>query len=59
MTYRKIPLTDFARVVAPLKAPLGTYAILGNHDWWDDEEAQMRLSGPVQARRVLEQVGIP
>lgn len=59
VTYRKIPLTEFARVVAPLKAPLGTYAILGNHDWWDDEEAQTRLSGPIQARRVLEQVGIP
>ena len=59
VTYRKIPLTDFARVVAPLKAPLGVYSILGNHDWWDDEEAQRRLAGPVQARRVLEQVGIP
>ena len=59
VTHRKVPLTDFARVVAPLKAPLGVYSILGNHDWWDDHDAQMRLAGPVAARRALEDVGIP
>lgn len=59
VTRRKVPLTDFARVVAPLRAPLGVYSILGNHDWWDDHEAQMRLAGPVAAQRALEDVGIP
>jgi uncharacterized protein len=59
VTYRKVPLTDFARVIAGLKAPLGVHAILGNHDWWDDHAAQDRLSGPVVARRALEDVGIP
>jgi uncharacterized protein len=42
-----------------LKAQLGVHAILGNHDWWDDREAQDAGKGPVLARRVLERVGIP
>jgi predicted MPP superfamily phosphohydrolase len=42
-----------------LKAQLGVHAILGNHDWWDDREAQDTGKGPVLARRVLERVGIP
>ena len=25
---------DWAPVLAELSAPLGVYAILGNHDWW-------------------------
>jgi len=25
-----------AEVLADLEAPLGTYAVLGNHDWWED-----------------------
>lgn len=59
VTWRKIPLTEFARVVAGLRAPLGTYAILGNHDWWDDHEAQITRKGPCEAQRVLEAQGIP
>lgn len=27
---------DWARVLGDLSAPLGTYAILGNHDWWSN-----------------------
>lgn len=59
VTFRKVPLTDFAKVVAPLRAPLGVYSVLGNHDWWDDEEAQVRLDGPIAVQRALENVGIP
>jgi len=29
---------DWAAELARLKAPLGTWAILGNHDWWHDLE---------------------
>jgi uncharacterized protein len=40
-TYRLFPSTHvpdplWAAELARLKAPLGTWAILGNHDWWHD-----------------------
>ena len=35
------------------------HAVLGNHDWWDDLEAQRTGKGPVLGRRALERVGIP
>ncbi len=42
-TYRLFPSTRvpdplWAAELARLKAPLGTWAILGNHDWWHDLE---------------------
>lgn len=48
---------DWALALAGLKAPLGTYAILGNHDWWEDRTAQRTGESPI-ARRALEDVGI-
>ena len=59
IAWRKVALTDFARVVSDLRAPLGVHAILGNHDWWDDHAAQVNLGGIPEARRVLEARGIP
>lgn len=59
VTFRRIAMSDFARVVEGLRAPLGVHAILGNHDWWEDETAQRRRDGPVQAQRALEARGIP
>jgi predicted MPP superfamily phosphohydrolase len=56
---RPVPLTDTARVLARLSAPLGVYAILGNHDWWHDAEAQARGAGPPEAQRALEAAGLP
>jgi hypothetical protein len=39
-TYRwvtkRIPDPVWAAELARLKAPLGTWAVLGNHDWWHD-----------------------
>jgi len=40
---------DAAIELAKLKAKLGTFAVLGNHDWWLD---------PVRVSNALEQVGI-
>jgi len=37
-----IPPEDTARVLASLRAPLGVFAILGNHDWWFDGERVRR-----------------
>lgn len=53
-----IPHTDWARALGRLTAPLGVHAVLGNHDWWDDVEAQRRGSGPTRAGLALQQVGI-
>jgi predicted MPP superfamily phosphohydrolase len=56
---RTIPASEWAPVLAGLKAPLGVHAILGNHDWWDDKTAQREGQGPTVARRALEAAGIP
>jgi uncharacterized protein len=56
---RSVAPRDWAKALSGLRARLGVHAVLGNHDWWDDLGAQRRLAGPVQGRRVLENVGIP
>jgi len=49
-TNQRVPEAKWAAELARLSAPLGTWAILGNHDWWYD------LAG---VRRALAGVGIP
>lgn len=56
---RPIAPSLWAPVLAKLKAPLGVHAILGNHDWWHDDDVQRAGKGPTAARRGLEAVGIP
>jgi predicted MPP superfamily phosphohydrolase len=56
---RFIPASEWAPVLAGLKAPLGVHAVLGNHDWWEDKAVQHEGKGPPIARRALEAVGIP
>ena len=56
---RFIPASEWAPVLASLKAPLGVHAILGNHDWWDDKTVQRAGQGVTTARRELEAAGIP
>lgn len=56
---RGVGVDELAPVLAALHAPLGRYAILGNHDWWDDAAAQRAGRGPIVAGRVLEAAGIP
>jgi uncharacterized protein len=56
---RYLDSAEWARPLAQLKAPLGVHAILGNHDWWHDREAQALGHGPTLARRALEAVSIP
>lgn len=55
---RPVASADWARELAHLSAPAGIHAVLGNHDWWDDHDAQRRRSGPTRVRRVLEDHGI-
>ncbi len=55
---KDVKIADAAPVLAGLTAPLGVYAILGNHDWWDDKTAQKRGGGPNLYTTALEAVGI-
>ena len=56
---RPVSMRECAGAFRSLQAALGVYAILGNHDWWDDLTAQKNRRGPVIARRELEAAGIP
>lgn len=59
MQYGPIPPQAWADQFGNLSAPLGTHAILGNHDWWDDKEAQLSGSGPTKYGQALLNAGIP
>lgn len=50
---------EWSSALSGLSAPLGVYAVLGNHDWWEDRAAQRAGHGPTIAGRALENVGIP
>ncbi|GJE76981.1 metallophosphoesterase [Methylorubrum suomiense] len=55
---RYVDAAEWAPALGRLSAPLGTYAILGNHDWWEDRTAQRRGGGPTIAGTALTQNGI-
>lgn len=50
---------DIAARLARFTAPEGTWGVVGNHDWWQDSDAQQRRCGPVEAERVLMAAGVP
>lgn len=54
-----VPPEEWAAALAGLTAPCGVHAVLGNHDWWEDDAAQERGRGPIFSRQALEGVGIP
>jgi predicted MPP superfamily phosphohydrolase len=56
---RELRMPEVAGALAHLKAPLGVFSILGNHDWWDDPVAQRERKGPIVARQALEKAGVP
>ena len=53
-----VPHAAWAGVLGKLAAPLGVHAVLGNHDWWEDAEAQHNRCGPTMCGRALERAGI-
>jgi predicted MPP superfamily phosphohydrolase len=56
---RYVPPGAWAEQLARLEAPLGVYAILGNHDWWS---AAMPTDPPDNAesiRKAIRSAGIP
>ncbi len=56
---RALAPSEWTPPLAALKAPLGVHAILGNHDYWDDPDAQSSRRRPVRARVALEKAGVP
>ncbi len=54
-----VPFDQAAQELANLKAPLGVFSVLGNHDWWDDVAAQARGGYPNIYADALKAVGIP
>ena len=54
----KVPVRLAAQAAKALKSPLGTFAICGNHDWWDDLTAQKNGHGPTVAQMAFEDAGI-
>ncbi len=58
MVSQPVAISDTARVLSQLQAKHGVYAVLGNHDWWDDLSAQRRGGGPNLYADALQQVGI-
>jgi len=56
---RVLPHADVARRLAALRAPLGVFAVNGNHDWWEDRAAMRAGRDGVPAMaRALERAGI-
>lgn len=49
---------QWGEVLESLKAPLGAYAILGNHDWWHGALPGMKADGADSVRRALRHAGI-
>ncbi len=55
----KVSEAEVGAILGALKAPLGVYGVLGNHDWWEDPAAQARGAGPTLAGLAMEANGIP
>lgn len=55
---RQVSIDVVAPILAGLRAPLGVFAVMGNHDWWDDPAALARRQGPCYTQVALESVGI-
>ncbi|MGR3614666.1 MAG: metallophosphoesterase [Paracoccaceae bacterium] len=56
---KEVKIVDVAPELAKLTARHGVFAVLGNHDWWDDTAAQRRGGGPNLYAEALEEQGIP
>jgi uncharacterized protein len=54
-----VKVADIADAAKALTAPLGTFGICGNHDWWDDLTAQKIKQGPTLAEKAFVSAGIP
>jgi predicted MPP superfamily phosphohydrolase len=49
---------EWGEALSILKAPLGVYAVLGNHDWWHGPLPSMPADGAEGVRQALRSAGI-
>lgn len=54
-----IPSSEIAQALSLLKAPLGVFSVLGNHDWWNDEQAFKSYARLPEMAFALRKEGIP
>ncbi len=55
---RAVTSQQIGEALSVLRAPLGCYAVLGNHDWWHGDLLTLPSDGTVAIRRALKQAGI-
>jgi uncharacterized protein len=55
---RAVTSQQIGEALSVLRAPLGVYAVLGNHDWWHGDLLTLPSDGAVAIRRALHQAGI-
>ena len=59
LPYRPLPPDRIAGALARLTAPLGTWAVLGNHDWKGDPDARRSGFRTCRTWEALEGAGVP
>lgn len=57
-TWGQMSKADIIARLKPFTGRLGSFAVLGNHDWWQDEAARSNRT-PCEAQKALENAGIP
>lgn len=55
---RAVTSQQIGEALSTLRAPLGVYAVLGNHDWWHGDLITSPSDGTVAIRRALKQAGV-
>ncbi|MEL7131595.1 MAG: metallophosphoesterase [Pseudomonadota bacterium] len=58
LTVGRMTKSDIVERLSTFTSPLGSYAVLGNHDWWQDRAAAQERDPP-EAARALAEHGIP
>lgn len=53
-----VSFEDVATAALELKSTLGTFAIMGNHDWWEDRNASLKGVGIPHAQKVFTDAGL-
>ena len=54
----RVSFEDVANAALELKSKLGTFAIMGNHDWWEDRDASIKGIGRPHAQKIFVDAGI-